>query len=138
MTVLQWSDEFRIDDGPLDEIHAEFIECLNALGAAQGEGALPALDRFIEHTERHFAEEEAWMSACEFPRIFCHTTQHASVLQVVRDVRTRIVAGETGLAPLLATAIAEWFRDHAATMDTMLAQYMADQGYSPGPAALEA
>lgn len=138
VTVLDWSDEFRIDDGPLDAIHVEFIDCLNALGAAQGEEALPALDRFIEHTEKHFGEEEAWMSACDFPRLYCHATQHASVLQVLRDVRTRIDGGETGLAPLLATAVGEWFRDHAATMDTMLARFMEEQGYTPGRMPAEA
>lgn len=115
----------------MDEIHVEFVDCLNALGAARDAAALPALDAFLAHTERHFAEEEAWMEACAFPRVYCHTTQHASVLQVAREVRVRIVAGETTLAPLLAAAVAAWFRDHAATMDTMLANHMAEQGYSP-------
>lgn len=138
MTVLQWSEEFRIDDGPMDEIHLEFIDALNALAAAEGPAALHALDALIAHTERHFAEEEAWMAACEFPRIYCHTTQHASVLQVAREVRERIVKGETNLGPLLATAIGEWFRDHAATMDTMLAHYMREQGFLPEPLPAEA
>jgi len=131
VTVLKWSDEFRIDEGPMDEIHVEFVDCLNVLGAAQGDAALPALDAFIAHTQRHFAEEEAWMAACEFPRVYCHSTQHESVLQVAREVRVRIAGGETTLAPLLAAAVAAWFRDHAATMDTMLAQHMAARGYAP-------
>jgi len=138
VTVLEWSEEFRIDDGPMDEIHLEFIDALNALAAAEGPAALHALDALIAHTERHFAEEEAWMAACEFPRIYCHTTQHASVLQVAREVRERIVKGETNLGPLLATAIGEWFRDHAATMDTMLAHYMREQGFLPAPLPAEA
>ena len=133
MTVLQWSGEFRIDDGPMDEIHVEFIDALNALAAAEGDVVLPTLDAFIAHTERHFAEEEAWMAASDFPRIYCHSTQHASVLQVAHEVRERIVNGETNLGPLLATAVGEWFRDHAATMDTMLAQYMNEQGFLPEP-----
>jgi len=131
VTVLQWSEEFRIDDGPMDEIHVEFIDALNALGAAEGDAVLPALDALIAHTERHFAEEEAWMAACEFPRIYCHTTQHGSVLQVAQEVRERIVKGETNLGPLLATAIGEWFREHAATMDMMLAHHMDEQGFLP-------
>lgn len=138
MTVLEWSEEFRIDDGPMDQIHLEFIDALNALAAAEGPAGLHALDALIAHTERHFAEEEAWMAACEFPRIYCHTTQHASVLQVAREVRERILKGEANLGPLLATAIGEWFRDHAATMDTMLAHYMREQGFLPEPLPAEA
>jgi hemerythrin len=133
VTVLQWSGEFRIDDGPMDEIHVEFIDALNALAAAEGDVVLPTLDAFIAHTERHFAEEEAWMAASDFPRIYCHSTQHASVLQVAHEVRERIVNGEANLGPLLATAVGEWFRDHAATMDAMLAQYMNEQGFLPEP-----
>jgi hemerythrin len=131
VTVLQWSEEFRIDDGPMDDIHVEFIGALNALGAAEGAAVLSTLEGFIAHIERHFAEEEAWMAACDFPRIYCHSTQHASVLQVAHEVRERIVKGETNLGPLLATAVGEWFRDHAATMDTMLAHYMREQGFLP-------
>ena len=131
MSVLEWSAEFRIDDGPMDEIHAEFVDRVNALGAATGADALTALDALIGHSERHFAEEEAWMAACDFPRTFCHTNQHQGVLQVAREVRVRVAAGETDLAALLATAVGEWFRDHAATMDTMLANFMAGQGDLP-------
>ncbi len=131
MTVLEWSDDLRIDDGPMDEIHLEFVERLNALGRASPADALAALDAFIEHSVRHFAEEEAWMEACDFPRTFCHLNQHGALLQVARDVRTRIAAGESNLAPLLAAAVGVWFRDHATTMDTMLAHFMEDQGYSP-------
>lgn len=131
MSVLEWSVEFQIDNGPMDDIHVEFVALLNALHDAPDDAALAALDAFIAHSVRHFAEEEAWMAACEFPRSFCHANQHGAMLQVAREVRSRIAAGEVGLAPLLAAAIGVWFRDHATLMDTMLAHYMEDQGYSP-------
>lgn len=131
--MLEWTEELWIDRGPMDELHVEFIDLLNALHAATDDQALPVLDEFIAHCRRHFAEEEAWMEACEFPRTFCHVNQHGALLQVTREVRTRIEAGEPGLAPLLAGAIAVWFRDHATTMDTMLSNFMEDQGYAPHP-----
>ena len=115
----------------MDDLHVEFIDLLNALAGAAPEDAVAALDAFIAHSEQHFAEEEAWMAACEFPRTSCHLLQHASLLQVARDVRVRMANGETQLAPLLAAAVAAWFRDHVVFMDTMLAHYMEDVGYSP-------
>jgi len=131
VTVLQWTGEFRIDHGTMDEIHVEFVEQLNALGAAEEDMVLSALDDFVAHTERHFADEEAWMADCAFPRIHCHTQQHGAVLQVAREVRVRMAAGETTLAPLLATPGGAWFREHVATMDLMLANCMTGQGYVP-------
>ncbi|HMM75801.1 MAG TPA: hemerythrin domain-containing protein [Gammaproteobacteria bacterium] len=131
MSVLEWSDELRIDGGPMDELHVEFTALLNALAAAPPDEAVVTLEGFIEHCERHFAEEEQWMRACEFPRLSCHLLQHASLLQVARDVQTRIANGESNLAPLLAAAIAAWFRDHVSFMDRMLAHHMEDVGYTP-------
>lgn len=131
MSVLEWSDELRIDNGAMDELHVEFVDLLNAIADAAPESAITALDVFIEHCERHFAEEEQWMQACEFPRTSCHLLQHASLLQVARDVRARIVNGEENLAPLLAAAVGAWFRDHVTFMDTMLANHMEDVGYVP-------
>lgn len=131
MSVLEWSDELQIDGGTMDELHVEFVDLLNALAVAGCDEAVNTLDVFIEHCERHFAEEEQWMQACEFPRTSCHLLQHASLLQVARDVRTRIANGESNLAPLLAAAVGAWFRDHVSFMDRMLANHMEDVGYTP-------
>lgn len=131
MSVLEWSDELRIDSGAMDELHVEFVDLLNAIAVAVPDAAVSTLDCFIEHCERHFAEEEQWMRACDFPRTSCHLLQHASLLQVARDVRARIENGEFGLAPVLAAAIGVWFRDHVTFMDTMLANHMEDVGYTP-------
>lgn len=131
MSVLEWSDELQIDGGPMDELHTEFVDLLNAIAVAATDEAVDTLDVFIEHCARHFAEEEQWMHASEFPRTSCHLLQHASLLQVARDVRARIANGEYNLAPLLAAAVAAWFRDHVTFMDTMLANHMEDVGYTP-------
>jgi len=131
VSVLEWSEELQIDSGAMDELHVEFVDLLNALAVAPPDAAVSTLDGFIEHCERHFAEEEQWMLASEFPRTSCHLLQHASLLQVARDVRTRISNGEFNLAPLLAAAVGAWFRDHVTFMDTMLANHMEDVGYTP-------
>lgn len=124
MTILAWSEQLAVGHADMDHTHQEFVDLLNAVGAAEGEAILPALDAFIAHTEAHFAQEEAWMEEKQFPPRGCHGREHTGVLEVVREVRTRVVNGETHYARTLAEALGEWFQVHATSMDTMLALYL--------------
>lgn len=130
--LLEWSGEFELGESVMDDTHREFVELLNRVGAAADDGLLAALDEFIVHTEAHFGQEDRWMQATAFPPLHCHQGEHANVLEVVREVRKRVAEGQLHLGPVLAKAIAEWFPNHAATMDAMLAAFMKQVGYVPG------
>lgn len=133
MTVLAWTEALALGHEAMDATHTEFVALLNALGDARGDEALAALDALIAHTEAHFAQEEAWMAQCDFPRSGCHRSEHHNVLEVVREVRVRVADGATQYVRTLAEALAEWFPVHASSMDAMLAIYMLH-----GPDALPA
>ena len=68
----------------------------------------------------------------------CHSMQHASVLEVVREVERRLggAGGEPGLPAQLVKALAEWFPIHATMMDAALAMTMAERGFDPETGAL--
>lgn len=68
MPVIQWSEALHLGDAATDANHAAFCTLLNAVADASDADFLPALDAFVAHTEVHFAEENAWMEAAEFPR----------------------------------------------------------------------
>lgn len=124
MTVLAWSEALALGHQEMDATHEEFVALLNAVGAAEGDDILPALDAFLAHTEAHFAQEEAWMEQHAFPRAGCHRKEHGNVLEIVREVRRRVAEGSTGYGRTLAEALAEWFAVHASSMDAMLAIYL--------------
>lgn len=124
MTVLAWSDQLVLGHAEMDHTHQEFVALLNAVGAAEGADVLASLDVFIAHTEAHFAQEEAWMEERQFPPRGCHAREHAGVLEVVREVRERVVNGEPQYGRTLAEALAEWFQVHASSMDAMLALFI--------------
>ena len=52
-------------------------------------------------------------------------------METVRAVRTRVAAGDARLGRTLAEALAEWFPQHATSMDAILALYMTEIGYQP-------
>jgi len=133
MSVLEWSDELVLDEGVIDDTHKEFVELLNRMYDAPDDQLLSILDEFIAHTESHFAQEQRWMEELAFPPLACHATEHAGVMEITREVRQRTADGDMRLGKVLAQGVAEWFADHAATMDLLLAQYIKERGYVPTP-----
>lgn len=131
MAVIEWSAELELQSAVMDDTHREFVALLNAMDdAAEGE-MLARVDAFIAHTERHFAQEEQWMTATAFPPLGCHKTEHDGILDVVREVRMRVADGEPHYGPTLAAALAEWFPLHAQGMDAMLARYLREKNFDP-------
>ena len=127
--LLKWSDALHLGHAGMDDTHREFVELLNRLSEAAEGDLLARLNEFIAHTEAHFGQEEAWMEAMQFPPLACHRTEHEGVLEIMREVRSRIAGGEPHYGQVLAKAIAEWFPLHAQSMDTVLALYIQQTGF---------
>ena len=71
------------------------------------------------------------MEELEFPPLSCHVGEHEGVLEIAREVRRRAAEGDTGYGKILAKGVAEWFANHATSMDLVLAQYIRERGYEP-------
>ena len=130
--LLEWTDALALDQNTMDDTHREFVDLLNRVAASPAEGLLASLDEFVKHTEEHFSQEERWMQEFAFPPLHCHQGEHANVLEVIREVRKRVADGQVQLGKTLSEALAEWFPQHAGSMDAVLAMYMKQIGYVPG------
>lgn len=131
MALLEWSAALELNAPVMDDTHREFVALLNALDEAAEGDMLARMDAFIAHTEQHFAQEEQWMTATAFPPLGCHKGEHDNILEVVREVRRRVAAGELHYGTTLAAALAEWFPHHAQSMDAVLAFYLRQAGFDP-------
>jgi hemerythrin len=131
MPLLEWSAELELGQPAMDETHREFVDMLNAVADAPDAELLARLDEFIAHTDAHFAQENAWMVDIMFPPIHCHKGEHDNVIGLMREVRSRVAAGQLELGRVLARELPEWFRLHASTMDAALAQVIKAVGYQP-------
>lgn len=134
MTTLAWTDSLVLNQPTLDTTHQEFIEHLNAFGAALDTGvdALPAYQALLAHTEAHFAMEEDWMARCGFETQNCHASQHAMVLNVMREaLRYANELNDREPLNILRTELAGWFPQHAEMMDAALVFTMEQRGFDP-------
>lgn len=124
MAYLEWKSELELGEPTMDATHREYAELLNRLEDAADDQFLGNLDAFIDHTERHFADENDKMVATKLPPAGCHLHEHEQVLLIMKDVRGRVAAGEVYLGRVLAAEMGKWFENHAATMDRMLAYWL--------------
>ena len=112
----------------MDQTHEVFVQHIALVETAGDADVLARLDDLITHTEEHFAQEKSWMESMNFPQIGCHSVEHDGVLMVVREARRYVEEGKPEVGRVLARELGEWFKQHAATMDAMLANAMLNQG----------
>lgn len=124
MSVIEFSPALELSHADMDGTHREFVELLNRIADTPDAELTGVLDQFITHTEAHFAQEQKWMEEIQFPPLHCHVREHEGVLEISREVRNRVAAGETHLAAVLAKAVAEWFVTHVESMDKVLALFL--------------
>jgi len=129
VATLDWTAELELGDERIDETHREFVDMLNAVGDATDETMLASVDALIAHTEEHFGQEQRWMAATDFPPTHCHLDEHAGVLEAMRETRSYVTEGKFHVGRVLAQELGTWFRSHAATMDTMLAQWLKSRQF---------
>ncbi len=129
MATLDWTPALALGDARIDDTHREFVEMVNAVGDAADETMLATIDALIAHTEEHFGQEQRWMAATEFPPTHCHLDEHAGVLEAMRETRIYVADGKYNVGRVLANELAAWFKSHAATMDSMLAQWLKAQNF---------
>ena len=133
MTLLAWNDQLANNHLQMDTTHQEFVVLLNDLQAALAAGAADLMARYdtlLAHTVAHFEQEDRWMAATGFAPENCHSNQHNQVLDLLREVRRRVVdEGQDDLLPRLLPELAQWFEQHAQTVDAALVFHMGQVGY---------
>ena len=136
MPRLEWSDALSLDLPLMDETHREFVDLLAAVEAAADDAVIAAWRALIDHTQLHFDQEDRWMRETRFAASNCHTVQHKVVLDVMREGLKRAEGGELELLRLMVGELAQWFPQHAQSMDAGLALHMRRCAHDPATGAV--
>ncbi|MGU3627527.1 bacteriohemerythrin [Comamonas sp. C24C] len=134
--TLVWGDHLLMGNGPMDELHEEFVELIALLQTAE-DSELPGLLQAMEsHLQHHFAEEDQWMLSTGFPPRDCHIDEHAAVLKSVAEVRVKLAEGNVALCRDLTRALVDWFPGHATHLDSALAHWLSKQRFGGKPVVI--
>jgi hemerythrin-like metal-binding protein len=105
----------------MDSTHQEFIALVNSLGCADDGEFAELFQQLLEHTEAHFTAENKLMEEVQFPPIQIHMGEHHRVLEQMRIISGKVEKGSIATGRTFVLNLPQWFREHAATMDSALA-----------------
>jgi hemerythrin-like metal-binding protein len=137
MPSLPWSPELELGHSAMDQTHREFVVLLAQAQASSDEALPDAWQALIDHTEAHFAREDAWMHATHFHSRNRHNIQHRVILQVMREGAARAAEGNLASVRLMTSELAIWFPQHAQTLDMPLAAHLIESGFDADTADVE-
>jgi len=140
MGTLVWRDDWLLGIEPLDQDHREMVRLVNAVlcadpgadATAQGASQAAAqaspigvrMQALIDHLRDHFAREESFLEAIDYPDSAEHRAQHA--IELADLITLARVLSERGAACIDqdgAEGIKRWFFDHVIAEDRRYARY---------------
>lgn len=138
MTVIDFKQIPQVALDFMNKDHAEAVALLNELqaglviedAAARHAKVSQALQALLDHNRAHFAREEAQMQAYAFPPFPVHKSEHEHVLA---EMEAQLQAWQqqadvNALQHYANQSLPYWFVNHISTMDTVTAQFIANQG----------
>lgn len=142
--IILGSHDFpQVDVAFMNKTHFEEIEMVKNIGdlisscqehidSNKNDKITNALKAWLEHTEAHFARENALMLKTHFPAYPIHSQEHESALNKLTtiindwDIENDIDA----LANYVFNIWPNWFNRHVETMDMITARFAVMNGYT--------
>lgn len=86
MALIDWTDEFTVDNGPIDDQHRNLVEIVNKFDEANRKGKgtrvmAEILDNLMGYTQEHFSFEENIMAESGYAKLKLHKSQHRQLIQ---------------------------------------------------------
>lgn len=131
MPTLTWSEDMALDVPLMDDDHQAIVQLLAAAEAANNAALIPAWQRLVEYTAKHFAMEDQWMLDTGFASDNCHSSQHKIVLDIMKDGAVKGAAGDLGMVRQMTRELAGWLPMHVDAMDSVLVNHLRSVGYDP-------
>ncbi|MFZ5570308.1 MAG: bacteriohemerythrin [Thermodesulfobacteriota bacterium] len=132
--MIQWSPEYSVGVGKMDDQHRKLVELINRLydglksGKAQSSlGGI--LDELVEYTQTHFAEEEAILRVKRYPGLERQQEMHAHFVERISDMRARFQAG-TSLGVEAMNFLKGWLIHHIQDVDRQYGPFLNQRGVS--------
>lgn len=130
MELIKWSEALTLGVPVMDLDHQELVVCYNALAALINEGKTTpavsgALARLVDHTMKHFQQEEELMEREGYPEQASHKTEHRMLLNLVVVLAERTQqAGDQPVGVNRFAFLGSWLNSHILDADKDLAKFI--------------
>lgn len=120
---LTWKAAYGCGEPTIDDQHHDLFRLGNYLidtSLAQRPSKFrvaSAVGRLLEHVERHFADEEAWLATRRYAKLQAHRAAHASLLFRAAQLRAKIDLSSPEIGVLIAFLADEVVTKHMLAAD---------------------
>ena len=128
MLQVEWRDDYRIDDGKIDQEHQQLIEIANRVFAvtdptAEREQIVELVQSLYRYMECHFLHEEELMHRIGYPDRVEHARRHRRIIdQMNRTLRSQ--SDLESYVSRLRHLVVDWVISHIVDEDRKIADYM--------------
>jgi len=133
MAYVEWNDGMSVRVAIIDGQHQGLLRLINELHDAmtQGQGASvlgKIVDGLIEYTLNHFATEEHYFEASDYPDCVAHKREHQDFVTKVTDFRRGFEEGRLMLTLDVMSFLGDWLTDHILGSDASYAPFLGREG----------
>jgi hemerythrin len=132
MELFQWKAEYDIGLPDIDAQHQTMVDMLNQLYTAKKTDQVhqvieETLDRLLQYTRVHFADEEAAMNDVDYPYLSKQRREHLDMTDEVLKMRNRFMQGDEPATFELLNFMSEWLKKHITGSDRKFGEFMRKQ-----------
>lgn len=134
MPLMTWNDKMSVGIPSIDGEHQKLVAMLNelfdAVQAGKGKDVLgKILDRLIDYTKSHFANEERYMTQHAYPDFAPHKKEHEDLAKQVLDVQHKYHSGATAtLGMEVMNFLKNWLIKHIQGTDMKYSPFLKAKG----------
>jgi hemerythrin len=117
MALIDWTDEYSVDNGPIDEQHRQLVEIVNKFDEAQkrGKGTRimnEILNDLMGYTQEHFAFEENLLAEAGYPALKQHQSKHRQLIQKLEKIQYDFTQNGKRVTKEMGDILKYWLTDH--------------------------
>lgn len=131
MSLIQWSDSYRVGHTMLDYDHMTLVNITNQVWDLRHSPSVTnaeiarCIQQLADYTKRHFQREEEIFSATDYPDVEAHKAMHRE-LETTVDSLVLLLRREPDMMRLdeIADFLKRWLLQHIAKHDRAYSAYL--------------
>ena len=129
MPLIKWRESYSVGVDQFDRQHGVLVKMINEIYTIvrdheQMAALHDSIDRLVEYTHTHFAEEEAAMEAAGYPGLEEHKREHEALKQEVEKFVDRIKQEDPGVTVAFYQFLRQWLLNHIIDEDKQYSSYL--------------
>ena len=127
--MFECKKEYVVNIASIDAQHKKLFAIAEELHEAMRTGQTKPvlskiLDRLVQYTVTHFAQEEGLMKLHAYPDFAAHKAAHEALKKQVLDFQREFEAGETFISVELMTFLKNWLEKHIQGTDMRYSPFL--------------